>query len=61
MIEWFDVSGLVANPAKFQVMFFRSKISPRIFHIGNINLRSCDKLLGIYIDDKLLFREHVDY
>ena len=27
MVKWFDVNGLVANPAKFQVMFRGTKIS----------------------------------
>jgi len=63
VLEWFSVNSLVANPGKFQVMFL-GKNPPNVNHFfiadKKISLSSSVTLLGIIIDNKLTFKEHVD-
>ena len=61
-LEWFRVNSIAANPAKFQLMFLgRGQLDDIEICINNITLRSksCVKLLGVSIDCKLHFSEHV--
>ena len=62
VIKWFNINGLVANPGKFQVMFLGTNISVDNFQFGDIIVDTSNsvKLLGILIDDKLRFKEHLD-
>ena len=53
---------MVANPAKFQVMFMGTKELINNFNINNISIPVTDtvKLLGITIDKKLNFKCHTE-
>ena len=64
IMEWFSVNGLQANPSKFQFMLLSSS------DIDNSNISLCIdditlkpephvKLLGVFLDDKLSFSQHV--
>ena len=60
--HWFTDNSMVANPAKFQLMFLGVKnvdnISMNIF--GNvIKSRNEVELLGVIIDHKLSFSNHI--
>ena len=63
VLNWFKFNSMVANPGKFQIMFFRSKIdnSKITFAIENkqIKCKREVKLLGITIDEKLTFTKHI--
>ena len=62
-IDWFTVSGMKANPSKFQFMVISSeRIEQKCLVIGNgITLQSepSVKVLGVAIDDRLQFSEHI--
>ena len=62
-IDWFTVNGMKANPSKFQFMVISSeRIEQKFLDIGNgITLQSepSVKVLGVTIDDRLQFSEHV--
>ena len=64
IMEWFSVNGLEANPSKFQFMLLSSS------NIDNSNISLCIdditlkpephvKILGVFLDDKLSFSQHV--
>ena len=60
--KWYQVNSLVANPAKFQMMFLgHDTKQPINIEIDGINIQSADcvKLLGVFIDKKLSFNEHI--
>ena len=62
VLYWFKINSMVANPAKFQVMFLGKKVEEEVdISIDGVNLKStcCVKLLGVTIDCKLSFRSHV--
>ena len=62
-LNWFKVNSIVANPGKFQIMFLGSKIDncKITFAIENkqIKCKGEVKLLGITIDEKLIFTKHI--
>ena len=61
-ISWFKTNPMVANPSKFQVMLLGLKTDDSIvLDIGNVSIDvvSSVKLLGITIDSKLKFDQHV--
>ena len=62
-IDWFTVNGMKANPSKFQFMVISSeRIEQKCLDIGNgITLQSepSVKVLGVTIDDRLQFSEHI--
>ena len=63
MLHWFKINSMIANPAKFQVMFLGKRNLGQIdFQIGDITLKSelRVKLLGVTIDSKLNFNSHVN-
>ena len=63
-ISWFRENNMVANPDKFQMMFIGLKESKRycLDINGNIIVNTDTvKLLGVTIDSKLNFREHVTH
>ena len=59
--EWFVHHSMKANPDKFQFIILR-KTSSRTLQIGDITIKSASSvtLLGITIDSKLNFREHIN-
>ena len=62
-LEWFIENGMEANPNKFQFMIISSQPTPKtVFHItDDIEISSDSKVevLGILIDDKLTFNDHI--
>ena len=61
-ISWFKTNQMVANPSKFKVMLLGLKTDDIIVpDIGNLStdVVSSVKLLGITIDSKLKFDQHV--
>ena len=64
-MHWFDVNGMKSNQAKFQAMILNNH--PDLSDISlcvndmNIPLKSCVKLLGVFIDYELNFSDHVTY
>ena len=61
ILIWFNVNSLVANPAKFQVIFPGSPSSNISIFIDGAIIESSDvvNLLGVLIDDKLSFYPHI--
>ena len=61
LLAWFIANCMTAHPEKFQCMTMGKLANQISFHIdGRILSPSTSvKVLGITIDDKLLFREHV--
>ena len=60
MLEWIQMNGLKANPDKFHLIL--SDKNPELsVSIGNVDIYNSQsaKLLGIQIDNKLTFNEHV--
>ena len=62
VLWWFETNSMVANPAKFQIMFLGTKEIIPEFNIGSISVPISDhvKLLGITIDNKLRFKRHIE-
>ncbi len=61
-ISWFKTNQMVANPSKFQVMLLSLKTNDSIvLDIGNVSIDVVNsvKLLGITIDSRLKFDQHV--
>ena len=61
-LEWFNFNSMIVNPAKFQVMFLGIKDSTNLeFRIENNILKPTNfvKLLGVTIDSKLNFDQHI--
>ena len=61
LTNWFKENSLVANPKKFQVMFLGTNDTKSI-HIGDIEIKGADniELLGLSIDKKLKFHNHIN-
>ena len=62
VIDWYNANSMVANPDKFQLMFLGKKVKDPInLSVNNISIKSVDsvKLLGVEIDNKLNFVEHI--
>ena len=62
ILTWFDQNGMVANPAKFRMMFLGKKVDSK-FHLnvnGKIVLEDEQvRLLGVTIDNNLNFNSHI--
>ena len=62
ILTWFDQNGMVANPAKFRMMFLGKKVD-NTFHLnvkGKIVLEDEQvRLLGVTIDNNLNFNSHI--
>ena len=61
-INWFKLNEMVASPEKFQLIFFGIKEGHELsIEINGDVIKMSDtvKLLGITIDSKLRFNEHV--
>ena len=64
-INWLHNNKMIVNPDKFQVIFLDKRRSDNTnieVEIGNekISSTSSVKLLGVHIDDKLNFNEHIN-
>ena len=62
-VEWFRINGMKANPSKFQAIFSHRHENPQItINISDIEIisKSTVTLLGIVIDSKLTFSEHIN-
>lgn len=63
MLDWFEMNGLKANPDKFQMIMFGRNMTfdDEYVIVNNTSLKhqSCVKLLGVHIDAKLNFSNHV--
>ena len=67
-IKWFKDNDMQANPDKFQAMilspFNHSQTANDFcFEIDGVTIKpdKCVKLLGVYIDDRLKFHDHVSH
>ena len=64
ILEWFSHNSMIANPAKFQLMFLGKNLNyDELFLITqkDILLPSTEvKLLGITLDNKLSFKTHIE-
>ena len=62
-IKWFDSNHMKLNASKFQAMIMKPSPStdPIMVDINGCNVQTsdCVKLLGIHIDDKLPFQNHI--
>ena len=62
-IQWFTSNGMKANPNKFQFMVISSKqMEPQNIELhGGVSITSepSVKILGVVIDDRLNFDEHI--
>ena len=63
-IHWFKENKMIANPSKFDAMIIKKDgedISKTILNIGDKEIETSNKiqLLGLTIDDKLSFKEHI--
>ena len=64
MLQWFDVNFMQANPSKFQyiVLSKSEENRPLSLNAGVIlQPHECVKVLGINIDNRLNFNQHVSY
>jgi hypothetical protein len=64
-VHWFAVNGMKANPDKFQLMIISNRetepVSIKLNESIVISSENCVKVLGVYIDHKLKFYEHVKH
>ena len=62
-INWFKTNKMIVNPDKFQSMIISPKehLSKSVLNINDVELtvESPVKLLGIEINDKLIFEKHI--
>ena len=60
ILSWFETNKLKANPDKFHFLLSDHLLDKSI-KIGKVEIQNseCEKLLGIKIDSKLSFKEHV--
>ena len=63
MIRWFENNNLRANPNKFQLIVFEEANEERSLAIHGADLQSSSsvKLLGVQIDQSLVFTEHISH
>ena len=63
ILKWFKVNSMKPNPKKFQFMVLgRSTRQSIILNINNIKIRESSSvtLLGLTIDNRLTFKDHVN-
>ena len=63
ILNWFRLNSLKANPAKFQFMIIGDKSHQKhVLKINSIKVEASDHvlLLGIIIDKKSIFKQHVE-
>ena len=61
-MQWFKNKGLILNEGKCKLLILSKQEVHTEIHLGGetITNSKCDKLLGITIDYKLKFNEHVN-
>ena len=63
--HWFDINGMKSNQSKLQAMILNKHPDQNNISLNvngtNVPLKSCVKLLGVFIDYELTFSEHVNY
>ena len=60
LLEWFYNNSLKANPDKFHLILSNSDEDKFVvIHQTEIYNSNCEKLLGVKIDNKLCFEDHV--
>ena len=62
ILSWFDQNGMVANPAKFRMMFIGKKVDTKFLLNVNGKIVLEDeqvRLLGVTIDNNLNFNSHI--
>ena len=63
VLKWFKVNSMKANPQKFQFMILgKSTRQTIILNINNIKIRESQsvELLGLTIDNRLTFKDHIN-
>lgn len=63
MLHWFKINSMKANPTKFQFMVLGNKPRPKTFlTLDSVSLTESTHvtLLGVDIDNKLIFNQHID-
>ena len=63
VLKWFKVNSMKANPKKFQFMILgKSTRQTIILNINNIKIRESQnvELLGLTIDNRLTFKDHIN-
>ena len=62
-IEWFTRNLMLANPQKFQALFLNCKEENFTFDLDNVTIIPDDvvKLLGVHLDSKLNFENHISH
>ena len=63
VLKWFKVNSMKANPKKFRFMILGKSTRPTItLNINNIKIRESQnvELLGLTIDHRLTFKDHID-
>ena len=63
-IEWFKMNDMIVNPGKFQAIIIKKNSKMKDSYPPNIkdqkiNSANCVKVLGIEIDNKLCFEQHI--
>ena len=60
ILKWFKVNSMKSNPKKFQFMIFGK--STIILNINNVKIRESSSvvLLGLTIDNRLTFKDHIN-
>ena len=62
-VQWFDINGMQPNPEKFQFMMLsRVPLNEQCITLGQdtvLSSEACVKVIGVMIDEKLNFSEHV--
>ena len=62
-LRWFKVNSMKANPKKFQFMILgKGTRQAVILNINNIKIRESQnvELLGLTIDNRLTFKDHIN-
>ena len=63
ILDWFDINSMVANASKFQFMILGYKYKRKLclnIHGKKVLCSKKVTLLGIIIDEKLTFNDHID-
>ena len=62
VIDWFSFNKLSVNTSKCESMHFGCGISKHLTILNeNVGMKTHCKYLGLYLDSKLTFREHIKY
>lgn len=59
--EWFDSNKLTLNISKTSVISFKGGIDELVVDGKRVKTETCTRFLGLYIDNKLNFANHVEF